>query len=116
MTAGHKRDRSRTEILRLDARWFRVHPERRHRVRRATEGELRIGTALADRALLMAIRWTGKGCLYQPLFYDGSPPLHERMASILFAMAASELEPVPFIRNEDAIALARRLSNRNALT
>lgn len=116
MTAGRERGRSRTEIARLDARWFRARPERRHRVRRAAESEVQVGTVPADGPLLMAMRWTGKGCLYQPLFYDASPPRHERMASILFALAASELEPVPFIRNEDAIALARCVLNISALT
>ena len=116
MTAGRKRGRSRTEIARLDARWFRARPERRHRVRRAAEGEVNLGTVPADGPLLMAMRWTGKGCLYQPLFYDASPPRHERMASILFVMAATELEPVPFIRSGDAIALARHILNTSALT
>jgi hypothetical protein len=116
MTAGREQVRSSTEIAHLDARWFRAHPERRHRVRRAAESEVLVGTTLADGPLLMAMRWTGKGCLYQPFFYDASPPRHERMASILFAMAASELEPVPFIRSQNAIALARRVFNTSSLT
>jgi hypothetical protein len=115
MTAGRERGLSRTEIARLDARWFRARPERRHRVRRAAESEVNVGTTLGV-GPLMAMRWTRKGCLYQPLFYDASPPRQERMASILFAMAASELEPVPFIRSEDAIALARRVLNTSSLT
>jgi hypothetical protein len=55
----------------------------------------------------MAMRWTGKGCRYQPLFYDAGSPRRERMASILFAMAASDPEPVPLICAKDAVALAR---------
>jgi hypothetical protein len=111
MCACYK-SRSTTEIARLDARWFKAHPARRYRVRVAEQGELPAGSV--DRPVLMAMRWTGKGCLYQPLFFDAGPPERERMASILFAMAASEPEPVPVIRAEDALALARRL--RRAVT
>ena len=64
----------------------------------------------------MAMRWTGKGCIYQPLLYDAGPPRRERMASILFAMAASDPDPVPVIRAEDAVALARRLTSADTLT
>jgi hypothetical protein len=37
------------------------------------------------------------------------------MASILFAMAASDPEPVPVIRAKDAAALARRLTSAETL-
>jgi hypothetical protein len=73
------------------------------------------GDMLQNRPVLMAMRWTGKGCLYQPLFYDAGPPRRERMASILFAMAASHPVPVPVIRAEDALALARHLRRTEAL-
>jgi hypothetical protein len=63
----------------------------------------------------MAMRWTGKGCLYQPLFYDAGPARRERMVSILFSMAASHPDPVPAIRPEDALALARHLRRTEAL-
>jgi hypothetical protein len=75
MGARGKQGGTRAEIVRLDARWFKAHPERRHRVRRAEEGEGQLPSDLADREVLMAMRWTGKGCLYQPLFYDAGPQL-----------------------------------------
>jgi hypothetical protein len=103
-------------MARLDARWFKARPERRHRVRRAAHGEVHMLRLPGGGPALMAIRWIGKGCLYQPLFYDAGPPRRERMAGILFAMAASNPEPVPFIRAEDAVALARRLTRAEALT
>jgi hypothetical protein len=73
------------------------------------------GDMLQNRPVLMAMRWTGKGCLYQPLFYDAGPPRRERMASILFAMAASEPDLVPSVRAEDAVALARRMISAETL-
>jgi hypothetical protein len=114
MCARRRQGRTRAEIARLDARWFKAHPERGHRVRRA-EGEVQLPSVLTDRPVLIAMRWTGKGCLYQPLFYDAGPPRRERMASILFAMAASHPVPVPVIRAEDALALARHLRRTEAL-
>jgi hypothetical protein len=115
MCARRNQGRSKTEIARLDARWFRAHPERRHRVRLAEGGEVQLPSILVEHSVLVAMRWTGKGCLYQPLFYDAGPPRRERMASILFAMAASDPEPVPVIRAEDAVALARRLTSAETL-
>ena len=115
MTGRRKQGRSKAEIARLDARWFKAHPGRRHRVRRAEEGEVQLPSPLADQPVLMAMRWTGKGCIYQPIFYDVGPPRRERMASILFAMAASHPDPVPVIRAEDAVALARRLTSMETL-
>jgi hypothetical protein len=93
---------------------FKAHPERQHRVRLVKERKVQLPSLLADRPVLMAMRWTGKGCLYQPLFYDAGPPRRERMAS-MFAMAASHPDPVPVIRAEDALALARRLRRTEAL-
>jgi hypothetical protein len=52
--------RTRAEIAPLDARWFKAHPERRHRVRLAEEGEVQLPSVLVDRPVLMAMRWTGK--------------------------------------------------------
>jgi hypothetical protein len=115
VTTRPSQDRSKTEIARLDARWFKAHPERRHRVRRAGHGEVPLASLQADHPVLMAMRWTGKGCLYQPLFYDAGPPRRERMAGILFAMAASNPEPVPLIWAKDAVALARWLASAEAL-
>jgi hypothetical protein len=51
----------------------------------------------------------GQGCIHQPLYHDAGPPRRERMTSILFAMAASDPEPVPVIRAGDALTLARRV-------
>jgi hypothetical protein len=115
MCARRSQSRSKAEIARLDARWFKAHPERRHRVRRAEEGEVQLPSVLADGPVLMAMRWTRKGCLYQPLFCDAGPPRRERMASILFAMAASHPDPVPVIRADDALALVRHLRRTEAL-
>jgi len=115
MSGRRKQGRSKAEIARLDARWFKAHPERRHRVRRAEEGEVQLPSPLADRPVLIAMRWTGKGCIYQPLFFDAGPPRRERMASILFAVAASDPDPAPVIRAEDAVALARRLTSADTL-
>jgi hypothetical protein len=46
---------------------------------------------------------------------NAGPPRRERMASILFAMAASQPDPVPVIRADDALALARHLRRKEAL-
>jgi hypothetical protein len=116
MTGRRKQGRSKAAIARLGARWFKAHPGR---VRRAEEG-VQLPSVLIDRPILMAMRWTGKGCLYQPLFYDAGPPRRERMASTLFAMAASHPAPVPVIRAEatasafprHGAAAARALSTR----
>jgi hypothetical protein len=116
VTLRRSQDRSKAEMARLDARWFKAHPERRHRVRRAGHGEVPLTSLQADHPVLMAMRWTGKGCLYQPLFYDAGLPQRERMASILFAMAAATPEPVPLICAKDAVALARWLASAEALT
>jgi hypothetical protein len=115
MTLRRSQGCSKAEIARLDARWFKAHPERRYRVRRAEHGEVQLASLSTHHHLLMAMRWTGKGCLYQPLFYDAGPPRRERMASTLFAMAASNPEPVPLIRAEDAVVLARHLRRAETL-
>jgi hypothetical protein len=115
MSARRKQGRSKDEIARLDARWFRAHPERRYRVRRTDQGEVQLAVLLGDRPVLMAMRWTGRGCIYQPLFYDAEPPRLERMARILFAVAASKPDPVPIVRVDEAIALARCLTSVKAL-
>ena len=46
MTGRRKQGRSKAEIARLDARWFKAHTERRHRVRLAEEGEVQLPSAL----------------------------------------------------------------------
>jgi hypothetical protein len=115
MTVRRKQGRSKDEIARLDARWFKAHPERRYRVRQADQDEVQLPGLPGDRPVLMAMRWTGRGCIYQPLFYDAGPPRLERLARILFAIAASKRDPVPIVRVEDALALARRLTSAKAL-
>jgi hypothetical protein len=104
--------RSNSEIARLDARWFKAHPERRYRVRRADRDEVQLPSLLVDSPVLGAMRWTGRGCIYQPLFHDAEPPRLERMANILFAIAAAKPAPVPTVRVGDALALARCLRAR----
>jgi hypothetical protein len=94
MSVRRKLGRSKAEILRLEARWFMAHPERLYRVRWADQGEVQLPGIPDDRPILMAMRWTGRGCIYQPLLYDAGPPRRERMASILFAIAASKPDPV----------------------
>jgi hypothetical protein len=56
MTGRRKQGRSKAAIARLGARWFKAHPGRRHRVRRAEEGEVQLPSVLADRPVLMAMR------------------------------------------------------------
>jgi hypothetical protein len=115
MRARRTPGRSKDEIARLDARWFKAHPERRYRVRWADQGEVQLPDFWATAPVLIAMRWTGRGCIYQPLFYDAGPPRLERMASILFAIAAAKPDPVPIVRVEDALALARCLTSAKAL-
>jgi hypothetical protein len=114
MSARPKQGRSKDEIVCLEAKWFRAHPERRYRVRWADQGELQLPSFLSDRPVLIAVRWTGRGCIYQPFFYDAGPPRLERMASILFAIAASKPDPVPIVSLDEAIALARCLTREDA--
>jgi hypothetical protein len=56
MTGRRKQGRSKAAIARLGARWFKAHPGRRHRVRRAEEGKGQLPSVLADRPVLMAMR------------------------------------------------------------
>lgn len=116
MTAGRNQGRSKAEMARLDARWFKSRPDRRHRVRRADPDEVHLPGLSGGRPVLMAMRWTGQGCIYQPLLYDAGPPRRARMASILFAIRGRASGPVPSVRAEDAIALARCLTRAEALT
>jgi hypothetical protein len=115
MSARRKQSRPKEEITRLDARWFKAHPERRYRVRRADQGEVQLPGLPGDRPVLIAMRWTGRGCIYQPLFYDAGPPRLERMARILFAIAAARSDLVPIVCIDEAIARARCLTSAKAL-
>jgi hypothetical protein len=60
MTRRRKQGRSKAAIARLDARWFKAHPGRLHRVRLAEEGEVQLPSVLIGRPILMAMRRTGK--------------------------------------------------------
>jgi hypothetical protein len=85
-------------IARLDGRWFRAHPERRHRCR--WPGPVEFDLCDSDRAasLVMAIRYLGRGhIVYQPVIFQGALPRDERSAAALFALAATSTEPVPVV-------------------
>jgi hypothetical protein len=88
--------RSFDDIARLDRRWFRVHPERRHRCRRPDSTELDLYDGSHGGRLIIAMRHLGRGrVLYQPLFLHGPLPSDERSAAALFILAASRPEPIP---------------------
>jgi hypothetical protein len=38
------------------------------------QDEVLLPGLLGDRPALVAMRCTGRGCIYQPLFYDAGPP------------------------------------------
>ena len=77
------------EIVRLDRRWFRAHPERKHRCRWPDTGELELCDSDLGAPLVMAIRHLGRGrIVYQPVIFQGGLPKDERSAGILFALAA----------------------------
>jgi hypothetical protein len=95
--SGRGAAQGHSEIVWLDRRWFRAHPERRHRCRWPDTGEL----DLYDRGqgtLVMAIRHLGRGrIVYQPVIFPGAPPRHERSAAAVFALAVRSPEPIPFV-------------------
>ena len=59
------------EIVRLDRRWFRAHPERRHRCRHPDTGEL-------DFFGVTAVRGPRWRIVYQPVVFKGALPAEER--------------------------------------
>jgi hypothetical protein len=60
------------QIARLDRRWFRAHPERRHRCRWPDTVELDLWDNNRDARLVMAIRHLGRGhVVYQPVIFQG---------------------------------------------
>jgi hypothetical protein len=102
--------RTMKEITRLDRRWFRARPERRHRCRWPDTRELALCDC--DRGIrpVIAIRHLGRGCLvYQPVIFQGTLPAHEESAAALFALAATSREPVPIIPEMDVLRLQRGL-------
>ncbi len=98
------------EIVRFDRRWFRAHPERRHRCRWPDTGELDFCDCDRGARLVMAMRHLGRGhIVYQPVIFQGVPPRDERSAAALFALAAKSLEPIPVIAQTDVLRLRRGL-------
>jgi hypothetical protein len=86
------------EIVRLDRRWFRAHPQTRHRCRWPDTGELD----------LCEIRHLGRGrVVYQPVIFPGALPTDERSAAALFALAATSPEPIPVIAQMEVLATNR---------
>ena len=95
------------EIARLDRRWFRAHPERRHRCRWPDTGELEFRDNDRGAQLLMAIRHLGRGrIVYQPVVFQGALPKDERSAAVLFALAATSPAPIPTVPAMDVRLLA----------
>jgi hypothetical protein len=102
--------RALKEIVRLDRRWFRAHPERRHRCRWPDTGELDLCDCDHGARVVMAIRHLGRGSVvYQPVIFQGVAPADERSAAALFALAANSSEPIPVIAQMDVLRLRPRL-------
>jgi len=98
--------RTLEEIVRHDRRWFRVHPERRHRCRWPDTGELDLCDSARGARLVLAIRHLGRGhVVYQPVIFQGALPTDERSAAALFALAATSPEPIPVIAQIDVLRL-----------
>ncbi|MCE3246956.1 MAG: hypothetical protein K0R41_781 [Geminicoccaceae bacterium] len=98
------------EIAHLDRRWFRAHPERRHRCRWPDTGELDLCDSDPGVRLVMAIRHLGRGhVIYQPVIFRGVLPTDERSAAALFALAATSPKPLPVVAEMDVLRLRRGL-------
>jgi hypothetical protein len=98
--------RTLKEITRFDRRWFRAHPERRHRCRWPDTGELDLCDSDPGAPLVMAIRHLGRGHLvYQPVIFQGVLPKDERSAAALFALAATSRDPIPVIARMHVLLL-----------
>jgi hypothetical protein len=105
--------RALEQIVRLDRRWFRAHPERRHRCRWPDTVELSLCDGDRGAHLVMAIRHLGRGhIVYQPVIFQGALPRDERAAAVLFALAATSSEPIPVIGLIDVLRLRRGLLSR----
>jgi hypothetical protein len=60
------------EIVRFDRRWFRAHPERRHRCRWPHTGELDLCDCDGGARLVVTMRHLGRGSIiYQPVIFQG---------------------------------------------
>ena len=93
------------DIPRHDRRWFRAHPERRHRCRRPDAVEIDFYETDYGR-LIMAIRHMGARRLaYQPVIHDGTVPPDERSAAVLFALATRHPDPIPVVAESEVIRL-----------
>ena len=102
--------RALEEIARLDRRWFRAHPERRHRCRWPDTVELDLYDSGRGARLAMAIRHLGRGhIVYQPVIFQGRLPRDERSAAALFALAATSPEPIPVVAHMDVLRLRQGL-------
>jgi hypothetical protein len=102
--------RAPKEIVRLDRRWFRAHPERRHRCRWPDTGELDLYDCDRGARVVMAIRHLGRGSvIYQPVIFQGVVPPDERTAAALFVLAAKSFEPIPVVAQMDVLRLRRGL-------
>jgi hypothetical protein len=102
--------RTHGQVARLDRRWFRAHPERRHRCRWPDTCEVELCNNDRGARLVMAIRHLGRGhVVYQPVIFQGGLPKDERSAAALFALAAISSEPIPVITLLDLLRLRRRL-------
>ena len=109
--------RSLGHIGRLDRRWFRAHPERRHRCRRPDTVELDLCDSDHLAPLVMAIRHLGCGhIVYQPVIFQGALPRDERSAAALFALAATSREPIPVIEQMDVMRIRRGVHHQSQST
>ena len=100
--------RTLAHIARLDRRWFRAHPERRHRCRLPDTIELDIYDSDRGGSLVMTIRHLGRGhIVYQPVIFQSGLPTDERSAAALFALAATSSEPIPVIAQMDVLRLGQ---------
>jgi hypothetical protein len=96
------------EIALLDRRWFRAHPERRHRCRLPDIAESDLCDSDRNARLVITIRHLGRGhMIYQPVIFQGGVPRDERSAAALFALAATSSEPSPAIAQMDVLRLRR---------
>jgi hypothetical protein len=97
------------EIVRFDRRWFRAHPERRHRCRWPHTGELDLCDCDGGARLVVTMRHLGRGSIiYQPVIFQGCRA-GTRSAAALFALAAKSPEPIPVIAQTDVLRLRRGL-------
>jgi hypothetical protein len=103
------------EVARLDGRWFRAHPERRHRCRWPYTGELELIRSARGARLVMAIHHLGRGhVVYQPVIFDGALPADEKSAAALFGLAVRHPKPIPVVAEMDVLQLTSWLAPAGA--